>query len=164
MRFNVYCDGSCRNNGSSNAIGAWGFVILDEEDNIISKECGEEYENVTNQRMEMKALLMACYIAETYINSAFDEIHIYVDSAYLHNCYNQKWYASWQNNGWKNSKKQPVANRDLWEKIIPYFEDIQFSLHKVPGHFNDKWNNYVDRIVQELSAQAKENLMNVDNN
>ena len=35
-------------------------------------------------------------------------------------------------------KKQPVANQDLWERLIPFFEDTRFTFEKVKGHADDK--------------------------
>ena len=73
--------------------------------------------------MELTAAAEALeYLFYNEICVPFDSIKIYTDSAYLHNCVKQKWYVNWQNNGWKNSKKEPIANRDLWERLINYFE------------------------------------------
>jgi ribonuclease HI len=88
----------------------------------------------------------------------FDRIVVYTDSAYLHNCYAQKWYRSWQMNGWKNSKKQPVANRDLWERLIPYFELPEVEFVKVKGHAGNKYNEIVDTMAQIASTRFKEKL------
>jgi ribonuclease HI len=79
------------------------------------------------------------------------EIVVYSDSAYVINCYKQKWYKKWQVNGWINSKKQPVANKELWEQLIPYFENPFFSFEKVAGHADNKYNNLVD----EMAVKAK---------
>lgn len=79
-----------------------------------------------------------------------DTATIYSDSAYIINCITQKWYKKWQTNGWRNSKKEPVANRELWERLIPYFENPRFSFEKVKGHSGEKdWNDYVDRLAVE---------------
>ena len=77
---------------------------------------------------------------------------IVTDSAYIHNCYSQKWYIKWRQNGWVNSKKEPVANKDLWEQIIPYFDNPNFKFEKTKGHADDTRNNYVDK----LAVAAKE--------
>ena len=54
------------------------------------------------------------------------EYIIYTDSAYLINCANQGWYLKWMTNGWMTSQKTPVANKELWEELIPTFDDIRF--------------------------------------
>lgn len=155
MELYIYTDGSCRGNGSENAVGAWGFVALDEY-MCVEKEYAEVEHNTTNQRMEIRAVIAGCEWGKRNVwKSEDDEIHIYTDSAYIHNCHDQKWYINWQKNGWKNSKKEPVANKDLWEQLIPYFEDSQIYFHKVKGHNDDKWNCYIDKKVQQLSMEAK---------
>lgn len=158
MNYRIYCDGSCRGNGSENAVGAWGYIIITDEDSIVYHEHGVEY-NTTNQRMELQACIMACdRLFQNYFIPN-DRVYIYTDSAYLHNCYAQGWYRNWRRNGWVNAKKQAVANRDLWERLIPYFENIAFSFTKVKGHVghstDEKWNDYVDNIVQSATLNAK---------
>lgn len=121
------------------------------------REYGEVVKGTTNQRMELQAVLEASAWSYASIRRAFDEVHIYTDSAYIHNCREQKWYDNWQNNGWINSKKEPVANKDLWEQIIQFFDHPQFYFHKVAGHStnhnqHEYWNNEVDKMVQNATA------------
>lgn len=151
MRFEVYSDGSTRNNGRADAVGAWAYVILNEEEKIY-EDCRAEI-GTTNQRMELIAAAEALdYLFYNEICIPFDSVIIYTDSAYLHNCYTQKWYVNWQNNGWRNTKKEKVANQDLWERLIRYFEMPEVEFVKVKGHADNKWNNYVDGLAQGASA------------
>lgn len=159
-KYCIYTDGSCRNNGSPDAVGAWGYVVYLKDQKIFEK-VGASKVNVTNQRAELCAVLNACYYAEDMIRGySFDEVHIYTDSAYIHNCLTQKWYEGWQRNNWLNSKKQPVANQDFWEQLIPFFENPQFYFHKVAGHANDEKNNYIDALVQAASLRCKNGCNN----
>ena len=154
MLINIYTDGSCRNNGTKDAVGAWGYVALSNNQNdILTQDCAKCI-GTTNQRMELEAVIEACQWTLTQALGPFDEVYIYTDSAYLHNCYMQKWYENWRANGWKNSKKQPVANQDLWEQLIPFFEDIKYHFYKTQGHRGIYWNEYVDTMVQNKSAEV----------
>lgn len=153
MIYKIYCDGAVSNNGYENAIGGWAYVILDDKDTILFEENNfEEY--ATNNRME----LYSCYkgldklLTEITLKEE-DKIEVYTDSAYLHNCYSQKWYLNWMKNNWLNSKKQPVANKSLWQLIIPFFENEKVDFFKVKGHNNNYWNEYVD----SLAVAAKKN-------
>lgn len=150
-KYYLYTDGSCRKNGSSAAVGAWGYVIWDEQKENTLCSCAQVEHNTTNQRMELMAAIEGCTAAYKLITNPFDEVHLYTDSAYLHNCINQKWYEKWRINGWINSKKETVANRDLWEQLIEFFEDPQIIFHKTKAHCDDKYNNYIDFIVQTLT-------------
>lgn len=164
MIYSIYTDGSCRGNGTKQAVGAWAFLAQwDQKIMKTSKEFSithpiyskvDVVPDTTNQRMEMEAIIEACQWAHDEQKlEPFDEVHIYTDSAYVHNCFEQKWYSKWLVANWINSKKQPVANKDLWIKLIPFFENPQFYFHKVKGHDNDDLNNYVDNIVQTATAR-----------
>lgn len=156
MKFTIYCDGSTRNNGYENAVGAWAYVVLNDKEEIIHKDC-MSVKSTTNQQMELIAAAEAIeYLFNNELVAPFDTVNVYTDSAYLHNCYTQKWYKSWQMNGWKNSKKQPVANKELWERLIQWFEMPEINFIKTRGHAGVKWNEYVDTMAQSASLAAKE--------
>lgn len=150
----IYCDGATSGNGKSDAVGGYAWAILDNEDNLLFYDSGH-VKNATNNICELLAIINGCEKALTIIKE-FDSVIVYSDSAYCINCKKQNWYKNWQNNGWKNSKKQPVANQDLWKRLIPFFEDRRFTFEKVKGHADDKtthskWNNFVD----DLAVKAK---------
>jgi len=44
-------------------------------------------------------------------------VSVYSDSAYLVNCFNDGWIDTWIKNGWKNSNKKDVSNKELWETL-----------------------------------------------
>lgn len=153
MKFEVYSDGSTRNNGRADAVGAWAYVVLNEGKKIY-EDCRVEV-GTTNQRMELIAAAEALeYLFHSHLAVPFDRIVVYTDSAYLHNCYTQKWYRNWQMNGWRNTKKEPVANQDLWERLVRFFEAPEVEFVKVKGHANNEWNNYVDALAQGASANV----------
>lgn len=157
MEFTIYCDGSTRGNGKENAVGAWAWLVH-EGGNIVHKDCRTVI-GATNQQMELIAAIKALeHVTSALMCPMHDKVVVYTDSAYLHNCYTQKWYRNWQMNGWKNSKKQPVANKDLWEKLIPYFEMPEVEFVKVKGHAGVEYNEIVDTMAQNASLTAKESL------
>lgn len=161
-KYLIYCDGSTRANGQADAVGAWAYAIINGEyGTMITNEAQAEV-GTTNQRMELAAALNALNTV-MLMCEVFDEIEVFTDSAYLHNCVKQKWYANWMMNGWKNSKKQPVANQDLWEQLAPYFEMPNITFSKVKGHAANRneheiWNNYVDNLAQTASENARRNM------
>lgn len=150
MKIEIWTDGSCRGNGQKNAIGAAGFIVF--EDDKPKGEFVKVAYNTTNQRMEIIAMLDACLYAAQHFD-AFTDVHFYTDSAYLHNCITQRWYDKWQVNGWVNSKKQPVANKDIWELLIPYFSYANFHFHKTNGHAGIDKNEMVDTLVQNATLK-----------
>lgn len=158
MRYDVYCDGSTKGNGKENSVGAWAYVVVNGQYNSMSFVDVQAVKETTNQRMELCAAIEALTKICAICVFPEDQVVVHTDSAYLHNCYQQKWYENWQKNGWKNSKKQPVANQDLWEMLIPYFEKFGIDFVKVKGHAGDQWNEYVDDLAQTAAARLQEKL------
>lgn len=152
MNYNIYCDGACSGNPG---IGGWAYIVVDG-DNIIHQESGYELKS-TNQRMELMACLKACeYIDRNTDPNAFaqDFYTIHTDSAYLYRCKTERWYTKWRVNGWKNAEKKPVANDDIWKKLIKYF-DSGIAFKKVKGHSGDKFNEIVDDLAVEARRRAE---------
>lgn len=144
----LWTDGSCKKNGQKGAYGGWGAVIIDKGD-CEYRAYGKE-EATTNNAMEMKAIIKGLnFIKEKYENSV--KVIVYSDSAYILNCRTQRWYDSWIKNGWKNSKKEKVKNRELWEELIPYFEDELIDFQKVAGHVGIEYNEMVDNLAQSAA-------------
>lgn len=157
-KIEVYTDGSAKGNGTKDAVGGWAYIVLK---NGYLDWCGYGGKmNVTNQEMELLAAVYACDYLDSHYTS-FDSFTIFSDSAYLINCFKNKWYNKWLENGWLNSKGEPVANQTYWQSLIPYFDDHRFNFVKVKGHSNVKNNNYVDELAQQAARKCKE-LMNED--
>jgi ribonuclease HI len=106
-----YTDGSCSLNNvtdtSNDGCGGCATVVC--KDGVIIKEIVEYYKNTTNNRMELRAVLNALTIVE----NVDEECEILIDSAYIVNCFEQKWYKKWLANGWRTSNRQAVKNVDL---------------------------------------------------
>ena len=75
------------------------------------------------------------------------EVDLYSDSAYLVNCFRDRWYDRWQKNGWLNAQKKPVENRDLWEGLLAEAARHAVTWHKVAGHSGHVLNDRVDRLA-----------------
>ena len=155
----VYTDGSCKKRGIQ-TFGGWAYIIVRDGDVIAKYGDGEP--NTTNQRMELLAAIEGLKIAEK-VKTKDERIIVYSDSAYLINCYLQEWYKNWQRNGWQNANKKEVANQDLWEQLIPYFELYQYSFSKVKGHSTNIYNNMCDEIAQRVAEEAKTNWRGFNN-
>lgn len=160
MKYVIYSDGSTKGNGTENSVGAWAYVVVNTECDTMSFADVGVAKNTTNQRMELIAALEGLMRVCDFAEFPKDSVVVYTDSAYLHNCYQQKWYINWQKNGWKNTKKQPVANQDLWELLIPYFETFGIDFVKVKGHAGNQWNEYVDDLAQTAAALLQETVVN----
>lgn len=151
LNLEIYTDGSLKKI-NKHTFGGWGFVAV--RDNTIVESMAGNEKNTTNQRMELLAIVEALKYAFA-VRRPNEKIIIYSDSAYAINCFEQDWYLGWLSNGWINSKGQPVANQDLWEKIIPYFDNFWYDFKKVPGHAGNYWNEYCDNLAQTQAESLK---------
>lgn len=144
--YEIYCDGACRGNGGSKRLGGWAYAIYFDSQ-LIRKDSGA-IPDTTNQRMELTATLEAIkgLLAITKDKPGLI-CNFYSDSAYVINCYTQGWYKSWVANGWRNSAKKDVANVDLWQQLIPFFERNDFHFYKVAGHSGLHENELVDGMA-----------------
>ena len=142
MKYTIYTDGACSGNPGP---GGWGAVIFDNENK--QKNISGSEENTTNNRMELSAAIMA--LEEVNTNS---EITIYTDSTYVKNGITE-WVLKWKENGWKNSNKEPVKNKDLWEKLVNLCEQNTINWKWVKAHASNKYNNLAD----ELATKAIKN-------
>lgn len=144
--YKIYCDGACAGNGTENAIGSWAYVIINEQNQFIS-DTGREI-NTTNNCMELSAAVNSLHRFHR-LRLKTDEYHLQVctDSAYVYNCWKQKWYVEWEKKGWRNSQKKKVKNIELWKELLPYFADERIEFVKVKGHSGDYWNEFVDEMA-----------------
>ena len=154
IELRVYTDGSLKKSGQRMTFGGWAFVVSRDDEEVYSA-AGSEY-GTTNQRMELRAIYEALEYVST-IRRPSERVVIYSDSAYAINCYLQEWYMGWLYNGWLNAKKEPVANKDLWMKIIPYFDNFWYSFRKVEGHAGNVWNEKADEYAQAAAEGLKKN-------
>lgn len=155
--FKIYTDGSTKGNGKKFSFGGWAYAIYDENDNLIHFNAGAE-NDTTNNKMEMTAILKGIKAIKilNLNNSEPFNVEIFTDSAYIHNCYKDKWYLTWKRNGWVNSKREPVKNKELWEELIQYFDNTLFSFYKVKGHANSEQNILVDKLAVEASTKLQQ--------
>ena len=125
----VWTDGAC-----SGQRGGWAWATQDGR-----RDSGFD-PTTTSQRMEMTAALAAAL-------SLPGRLRIVSDSAYVVNCFADKWYLAWQRNDWRTSTKKPVANRDLWEDLIEIVLRRGIAFRKVRGHAGDPMNELVDKLA-----------------
>ena len=137
----VYTDGACSGNPGP---GGWAWAVA--PDGEPSASGGEP--RTTNQRMEITAVLRA-------VEALPGPLHVMSGSTYVVNCFRDRWWEKWQRNGWQNSKRQPVANRDLWEPLVDLINargDVTFGW--VRGHGEDPLNNLVDQMAVAATVEA----------
>jgi ribonuclease HI len=139
----IYTDGACSGNPGP---GGWAWAVAPEG---VPWGAGGEARS-TNQRMEIMAVLQA-------LRSNEGPVTIVSDSTYVVNCFRDRWYVKWLKNGWKNSQKQPVANKDLWEPLVTLYlaREPKPQLRWVKGHSGDRMNDLVDQLAVAAALVAR---------
>lgn len=144
MKYKIYTDGACSNNGGKNPVGGAAFVVLNNEEKIMV-EGAFKIEPATNNICELSALIAGCEALLPFLQIE-DRVEVYSDSAYCINAYEQNWIGKWKSNNWLTSARTPVKNQELWQQLSKFFMDMRFHFSKVKGHTGlCDWNNYVDK-------------------
>jgi len=136
----VYTDGACKGNPGP---GGWGYLILeDNTQNIIREDCGG-LPHTTNQEMELTA------VYECLKNLSGEDITIFSDSNnYVVKGINE-WLSGWARNGWKNSKRQTIANVALWKLVYGRVLLNRVRCVYVKAHNGDKYNEMADALANK---------------
>jgi ribonuclease HI len=133
----IFSDGACSGNPGP---GGWGTLL---RFGAREKELSGYEPETTNNRMELlgaiagfEVLTRPCQVALT------------TDSQYVKKGMTE-WIDGWVKRGWKNSQKKPVANRDLWERLLELTEPHQVEWHWVRGHDGHAENERCDALARE---------------
>ena len=141
----VYTDGACRGNPGP---GGWGVLLRfnGKEKTLKGAEA-----HTTNNRMELTAAIKSL---QALTRSC--EVHLYTDSQYVRQGITE-WISGWKRRGWRNSKKEPVKNIDLWQQLDILVSDHKVSWYWVKGHSGHPENERADALANEaIDAFLKE--------
>lgn len=143
MKVIIYCDGASRGNGSPDAVGAYGTVLqfTDKDGKLHEKELTEAFLGVTNNMMEILGAVKGLEALKAQC-----EVTIYSDSKYVCDAINKRWIDGWKMKGWVNSSKQPVKNRELWERLDAMLAKHNVKFEWVKGHASNEGNNRADKL------------------
>ena len=144
----IYTDGAARGNPGR---GGYGAVLMFGKH---SKEMSAGYRLTTNNRMEITAAIKSLEAIKTDFET---EIHLHTDSAYLINGIT-KWVYSWEYRNWTTQNKEPVLNKDLWEKLMEIVKTKKVTWHKVEGHVGVSGNERADVIATAYADSSTPDL------
>ena len=136
-KVDIFCDGACSGNPGPGGYGA----ILRYSGHI--KELNGGATTTTNNRMEMTAAIEALRLLTRPCM-----VTITTDSQYLVKGMTE-WIDGWQKKGWRNSKKEPVLNKDLWEQLLELTKSHSVQWKWVKGHAGHAENERCDQLARE---------------
>jgi ribonuclease HI len=139
-RVELFTDGACLGNPGP---GGWGALL---RIGAHEKELSGGAAMTTNNRME----LMAAIAGLEALKRSCD-VALTTDSQYVKRGI-EEWLARWRANGWRTSNRQPVKNRDLWERLASALAAHRVSWHWVKGHAGHTENERVDRLAHAAAC------------
>ena len=152
--FELYVDGSCSGNGEKENFGGIGVVLV--KDNKVVKEYSKPVFNTTNNRTEMKAVILAIQIAKVLNRNVPQEIIIYSDSMYVVQTVNN-WMFNWASKGWKKADKKEPENLDLVQTLYQLMQfERAIKVEKIKGHNGHEFNELADDLATRGTKKAKE--------
>lgn len=142
----IWTDGGCKPNPGP---GGWG-VLLRYQGHERTLKGGEA--ETTNNRMELTAAAVAL---ETLKRPCM--VNLYTDSAYLQNGIT-RWHTGWVRRNWRNTAGDPVANMDLWRRILEAAKRHKVEWYWVKGHSGHAENDRVDQLATEGREELEAGL------
>lgn len=139
----IFSDGACSGNPGP---GGWGTLL--RWDGHTRELSGYEAQT-TNNRMEMMAAIAGLEALKRPCRA-----RVTTDSQYLYKGITE-WIHGWRKKGWKNSKKEEVANRDLWERLLELTSKHQVEWHWVRGHNGHPENERCDELARAAITAGK---------
>ena len=143
MKVTLFSDGSAR--GNPDGPGGYGTILqyVDSKGVLHEREYSAGYKKTTNNRMELMGV-----IAGLEALTKPCEVTVISDSKYVTDAFNSHWVDGWLKNNWKNSKKEPVKNMDLWFALLSKMDGHKVNFIKVKGHADNEYNNTCDKIAR----------------
>lgn len=138
----IWTDGGCRPNPGP---GGWAAILRwkDHERELSGAEPAS-----TNNRMELTAAIAALEAV-----TRPSRIVLHTDSEYVRNGIT-RWHHAWVRNNWRNAAKEPVANKELWQRLLAAAQRHDVEWKWVRGHTGEPMNERADRLATAAREAA----------
>ncbi len=143
-KIEIYTDGACSGNPGP---GGWGALLIygDYEKTLSGGD-----PDTTNNRMEMLAAIEALDALKKPCR-----VILHTDSNYVKQGITE-WMKRWRQNDWRTSKRQPVKNIDLWQRLEIAVSRHQVEWRWVQGHSGVAGNERADELARGAIPVAEE--------
>ncbi len=133
----IFADGACSGNPG---VGGYGVILRSGNR---EKELSGYEPLTTNNRMELIAVIRGLEALRRP-----SKVKIFTDSNYVVQGMTS-WIFKWLKNGWKNSKKEEVVNRELWERLRILSDIHEIEWKWIKGHQSHKENDRCDKLARQ---------------
>ncbi len=146
-RVEIFTDGACRGNPGP---GGWAALLRFGA----NEKCIRGAEPATtNNRMELTAAIEGLAALKRP-----SSVTLTTDSQYVRQGITQ-WIKGWKRRGWRRANKEPVLNKDLWQRLDELNATHDVSWHWVKGHSGHDENEAADaaanKAIDELLAAGE---------
>ena len=127
--------------------GGWAFILRADEqgsEGPVETESAGGVPATTNNRMELTAVIRGLLHLEHPC-----QVTVVSDSEYVIKGLTE-WMPGWKRRDWKNSRKKPVLNADLWRILdrLASYHEVRFEWTK--GHAGHPENERCDELVGRI--------------
>ena len=137
----IHTDGACSGNPGP---GGWAAILRYGE---VERELSGGDPATTNNRMELTAAISALEALKRPC-----KVVLNTDSEYVRNGIS-RWINGWVRNNWRNAAKEPVANMELWQRLLAAAKPHEVEWRWVRGHAGDAMNERADRLATEARVR-----------
>jgi ribonuclease HI len=137
----IFTDGSCLGNPGPGGYG----VVLKYQQHL--KEMSGGFLQTTNNRMELMAAIVGLESLKEDCN-----VVLTTDSQYVRLGITQ-WLKNWKRNNWRTSQKEPVKNKDLWQRLDAASARHQIDWQWVKGHAGHPENERCDELARVAATE-----------
>jgi ribonuclease HI len=134
-RVEIWTDGGCKPNPGP---GGWAAILRFRD---VERELSGSEPATTNNRMELIAAASALEALKRPC-----QVVLHTDSEYLRNGVT-RWSSGWVRRNWRNSAGDPVANMDLWQRLLAAAKQHRIEWRWIRGHTGDVMNERADRLA-----------------
>ena len=138
----IWTDGGCKPNPGP---GGWAAIL---RYNGTERELSGGDLATTNNRMELMAAISALEALKRPCR-----VVLHTDSEYVRNGIS-RWIHGWVRNNWRNAAKDPVANMELWQRLLAAAAPHDVEWKWVRGHSGNPMNERAD----QLATKARDGL------
>jgi ribonuclease HI len=139
----VWTDGGCKPNPGP---GGWAAVLVFRGR---ERELSGADPATTNNRMELTAAASAL---EALTRPCAVVVH--TDSEYVRNGVT-RWSTGWVRKNWRTAAGDPVANMDLWKRLLEAAKQHKVEWLWVRGHSGNPMNERVDALATEARQSLR---------
>lgn len=140
----IYTDGACKGNPGP---GGWGALLNYRS---FKKEMYGGESGTTNNRMELLAAIKALEALTRPCKIVLTTDSEYVRKGVL------EWMGGWKRRKWLTAAKQPVKNKDLWQRLdkVKVLHEIDWKW--VKGHSGHPGNEKADDLANQGVIRAQQ--------